>query len=236
MIRRIHYAAHERVCPVRAVLAWAAFLTARGITTGPLFTRIDRWGNVGPAAGGRYADPPASSGTAPGRPQPKAAATGAFARRPSALSSPRGARPRASPRPPRRRARRTRRANARTLIVAGKSAATAATASAVAGPRPCSRPARSRCTSAATAAGPTVHDRSPATSRRPPASATPIRPRACCYARQFRGQTCPVPAPREADSPLAGRAPAGVTRICAICNRAGRWLPRWTLLRQAAES
>ena len=60
VIRRIHYAANEQVCPVRAVLAWTTFLAARGITTGPLFTRIDRWGNVGPAAGGRYADPPAS--------------------------------------------------------------------------------------------------------------------------------------------------------------------------------
>jgi integrase len=60
--RRIHYAANEWVCPVRAVLAWTAFLAARGITTGPLFTRIDRWGNVGPAAGGRYAVPP-SDGT-----------------------------------------------------------------------------------------------------------------------------------------------------------------------------
>ena len=58
VIRRIHYAANERVCPVRAVLTWTAFLAARGITTGPLFTRLDRWGNVGPAAGGRYADPP----------------------------------------------------------------------------------------------------------------------------------------------------------------------------------
>jgi hypothetical protein len=62
VIRRIHYAANERVCPVGAVLTWTAFLAARGITTGPLFTRIDRWGNVGPAAGGRYADPPPSGG------------------------------------------------------------------------------------------------------------------------------------------------------------------------------
>jgi Phage integrase, N-terminal SAM-like domain len=62
VIRRIHYAANERVCPVRAVLTWTAFLAACGITTGPLFTRIDRWGNVGPAAGGRYADPPGSDG------------------------------------------------------------------------------------------------------------------------------------------------------------------------------
>ena len=64
MVRRIHYAANERVCPVRAVLTWTSFLAALGITTGPLFTRIDRWGNVGPAAGGRYADPLGSDGTA----------------------------------------------------------------------------------------------------------------------------------------------------------------------------
>jgi integrase len=56
VVRRIHYAANERVCPVRTVLAWTSFLAARGITTGPLFTRIDRWGNVGRTAGGRYAD------------------------------------------------------------------------------------------------------------------------------------------------------------------------------------
>ena len=64
VVRRIHYAANELVCPVRAVLTWASFLAARGITAGPLFTRIDRWGNVGPAAGGRYADPVGSDGVA----------------------------------------------------------------------------------------------------------------------------------------------------------------------------
>ena len=53
VIRRIHYAGNEKVCPVRAVLAWTSCLAARDITSGPLFTRIDRWGNVGPAAGGR---------------------------------------------------------------------------------------------------------------------------------------------------------------------------------------
>jgi site-specific recombinase XerD len=63
VIRRIHYAANEHVCPVRAVQAWTAFLAARSVTTGPLFTRIDRWGNVGPAAGGRYAAPPSQDGT-----------------------------------------------------------------------------------------------------------------------------------------------------------------------------
>jgi integrase len=54
VIRRIHYASAEAVCPVRAVLAWLEYLAAHAITTGPLFTRIDRWGNLGPAAGGRY--------------------------------------------------------------------------------------------------------------------------------------------------------------------------------------
>jgi integrase len=63
LLRRIHYAANEPVCPVRAVLGWTTFLAARGITTGPLFTRIDRGGNVGPAAGGRYADRQGSDGT-----------------------------------------------------------------------------------------------------------------------------------------------------------------------------
>jgi integrase len=55
MVRRIHYASNEPVCPVRAVLAWTSFLAARGVATGPLFTRVDRWGNVGRAVGGRYA-------------------------------------------------------------------------------------------------------------------------------------------------------------------------------------
>jgi hypothetical protein len=54
VVRRIHYASAEAVCPVRAVLAWLDYLAARGITAGPLFTRIDRWGNLGPGAGGRY--------------------------------------------------------------------------------------------------------------------------------------------------------------------------------------
>ena len=97
---------------MRAVLAWTAFLAARGITTGPLFTRIDRWGNVGPAAGGRYADPPGSRRDR-GRPlQPEPAATGALARRPSALSSPPCASPRASPDGPKRPAPDGRRADA----------------------------------------------------------------------------------------------------------------------------
>lgn len=54
-VRRIHYASNEAVCPVRAVLAWTRYLAARGVTAGPLFARIDRWGNLGAGAGGRYA-------------------------------------------------------------------------------------------------------------------------------------------------------------------------------------
>jgi integrase len=54
VIRRVHYASAEAVCPVRAVLAWLEYLAAHAVTTGPLFTRIDRWGNLGRAAGGRY--------------------------------------------------------------------------------------------------------------------------------------------------------------------------------------
>jgi integrase len=55
VIRRVHYASAEEVCPVRAVLAWLDYLGARGITSGPLFTRVDRWGNLAAVAGGRYA-------------------------------------------------------------------------------------------------------------------------------------------------------------------------------------
>ena len=50
--RRIHYASAEDRCPVRAVLAWLDYLAARGHASGPLFTRIDRWGNLAAAAGG----------------------------------------------------------------------------------------------------------------------------------------------------------------------------------------
>jgi len=71
MIRRIHDASNEKICPVRAVLAWTSFLAARGIRTGPLFTRVDRWGNVGPAVGGRYAAGPAGDGR-DGRLRPQA--------------------------------------------------------------------------------------------------------------------------------------------------------------------
>jgi len=62
VVRRIHYASADAVCPVRAVLAWLGYLAAHGITAGPLFTRIDRWGNLGAAAGGRYAPGTAASG------------------------------------------------------------------------------------------------------------------------------------------------------------------------------
>ena len=54
VVRRIHYASAEDVCPVRAVLAWLEYLRGHGIMSGPLFTRIDRWGNLGAGAGGRY--------------------------------------------------------------------------------------------------------------------------------------------------------------------------------------
>jgi hypothetical protein len=54
VVRRVHYASAEALCPVRAVLGWVEYLAARGIAGGPLFTRIDRWGNLGAGAGGRY--------------------------------------------------------------------------------------------------------------------------------------------------------------------------------------
>jgi hypothetical protein len=71
LVRRIHYASNEPVCPVRAVSAWTSFLAARGVTAGPLFTRIDRWGNIGPAVGGRYAAAPSPDGR-DGRLRPQA--------------------------------------------------------------------------------------------------------------------------------------------------------------------
>jgi integrase len=67
-VRRIHYASAEAVCPVRAVLAWLEYLTARGITRGPLFTRVDRWGNLGAGAGGRYTAPKYTGARAPDEP------------------------------------------------------------------------------------------------------------------------------------------------------------------------
>lgn len=67
--RRVHYASDQALCPVRAVLAWLDYLAARGHTSGPLFTRVDRWGNLGAGAGGRYraaptAGPAGHSGSA----------------------------------------------------------------------------------------------------------------------------------------------------------------------------
>jgi Phage integrase, N-terminal SAM-like domain len=85
LVRRIHYASNERVCPVRAVLTWTSFLAADGIATGPLFTRIDRWGNVGPAAGGRYADPLGSDWT--GEPPVSAGTTRDGRLRPQAVGA-----------------------------------------------------------------------------------------------------------------------------------------------------
>jgi integrase len=75
--RRIHYAAAEALCPVRAVLAWLDYLAARGRTAGPLFTRVDRWGNLGAATGGRYgatalAGRPGATAARDGRLRPQA--------------------------------------------------------------------------------------------------------------------------------------------------------------------
>jgi integrase len=61
-VRRVHYASSAAVCPVRAVLAWTGYLAGRGITAGPLFTRIDRWGNVGTGAGGTVRSQEARAG------------------------------------------------------------------------------------------------------------------------------------------------------------------------------
>jgi integrase len=72
VVRRIHYATAETVCPVRAVLAWLACLAEHEVTAGPLFTRIDRWGNLGAAAGGRYAPARGRPGGRNGRLRPQA--------------------------------------------------------------------------------------------------------------------------------------------------------------------
>ena len=50
------YGAHPETCPVRTLQAWRVYLTARGITDGPLFVRIDRHGHLGTAATGRGTD------------------------------------------------------------------------------------------------------------------------------------------------------------------------------------
>ncbi len=109
VVRRIHYASNEPVCPVRAVLAWTSFLAERGVTAGPLFTRVDRWGNIGPAVGGRYAAAPSRAGR-DGRLRPQAigaivaglcesAGLGAQGSHPAASDTPIGS---AQPREPRR--------------------------------------------------------------------------------------------------------------------------------------
>jgi integrase len=64
--RRVHYAAAAELCPVRAVLAWLDCLAAAGHTSGPLFTRVDRWGNLAAAAGGRYAETEGGAVAGPG--------------------------------------------------------------------------------------------------------------------------------------------------------------------------
>ena len=42
VVRRVHYASAQALCPVRAVLGWLEYLAARDVTAGPLFTRVDR--------------------------------------------------------------------------------------------------------------------------------------------------------------------------------------------------
>lgn len=53
-VRYVHSAAEAQLCPVAAVLAWRAYLAEQQIGTGPLFTRVDRWGNAGSRCGGHY--------------------------------------------------------------------------------------------------------------------------------------------------------------------------------------
>ena len=71
--RRVHYASAEAVCPVRAALAWLGHLAEHDITSGPVFTRIDRWGNLSTAAGGRYLarqhQPAGPAAAEPGQPE-----------------------------------------------------------------------------------------------------------------------------------------------------------------------
>jgi integrase len=44
----VKYRENPVLCPVRAVIAWLEMLAAAGRTTGPLFIRIDRHGNLAP--------------------------------------------------------------------------------------------------------------------------------------------------------------------------------------------
>lgn len=56
----VPYGSDSLTCPVRLMRAWVRALTERGITSGPLFRRIDRHGHIagepGTAAAGRAAD------------------------------------------------------------------------------------------------------------------------------------------------------------------------------------
>jgi integrase len=88
VVRRVHYASNEALCPVRAVLTWVEYLAERGVTVGPLFTRIDRWGNLGAGAGGRYA-----AARVPGAwPEAATAARGAYGEAGGESDGPRGPR------------------------------------------------------------------------------------------------------------------------------------------------
>jgi integrase len=53
-VRHIAYASDPSLCPVRAMITWRDYLANAGIRSGPLFVRIDRWGNLGAQAGGHY--------------------------------------------------------------------------------------------------------------------------------------------------------------------------------------
>ena len=155
VVRRVHYASAEALCPVRAVLGWVEYLAARGITGGPLFTRIDRWGNLGAGAGGRYTGArvpgapaesaiaargargePAGEPTARAGHGPRPAGTGGCARRRSGTSSRRRARPRAWP-PPATRRRPRCGGRHRGCQRQASAAATAATACGAAAPPRC---------------------------------------------------------------------------------------------------
>ena len=47
------YGSNIDTCPVRALQAWLALLAEHGHTEGPLFLRVDRWGQLGRAPSGR---------------------------------------------------------------------------------------------------------------------------------------------------------------------------------------
>ena len=63
-VRYVLYAPKQdrQYCPVEAVLAWRRLLRKEGIVSGPLFLRVDRWGNLGVAAGGGNYNPGARDG------------------------------------------------------------------------------------------------------------------------------------------------------------------------------